>query len=197
MQWVQHLVEQYGYWAVFAGTFIEGESALIFGGMFAAAGILNTWMVIVTAASGAFMGHLFFFWLGRWRGERIINAFPSIKRHVPKANMVLDKYAHWSIFLFQYLYGTRLAAAILFGTSSISFKRFFLLQIINCLIWATVIYSTGHFLGLAAMQLLHEFGIWGLVVALVVVAIVGGWLYWRYGHRHVKAQWEAGSDKSS
>jgi len=188
MEWVQHLVEQYGYWAVLFWTFIEGESALIIAAAFAAAGVLNTWIVIAVAASGAFLGHLFFFGLGRWRGERIINAIPSLKRHAPKANMVLDKYAHWSIFIFQYLYGTRLAAAILFGTSSISFKRFFLLQIINCITWACVIYSAGHFLGLAAMEVLHRFGIWGLVIVVILMSSISIGLYWRYGHRHVKKQ---------
>jgi len=197
MEWVQDLVEQYGYWAVLFWTFIEGESALIIAAAFAAAGMLTTWMVIAVAACGAFLGHLFFFGLGRWRGEQIIRAIPSLKRHAPKANMILDKYAHWSIFIFQYLYGTRLAAAILFGTSSISFKRFFLLQIINCITWACVIYSAGHFLGLAAMQVLHQFGLWGLLFGLILLATIGGWLYWRYGHHHLKAQWDDTSDKKS
>jgi len=186
MEWVQHLVEQYGYWAVLFWTFIEGESALIIAAAFAAAGVLTTWKVIVTAACGAFLGHIFFFMLGRWKGIQIIATFPSLQRHAPKANMILDRYAHWSIFIFQYLYGTRLAAAILFGTSTITFKRFFLLQIINCITWACVIYAAGHFLGLAAMEILHRFGIWGLALVLVTTVIVSGLLYWRYAHHHLK-----------
>ncbi|MDQ6974062.1 MAG: VTT domain-containing protein [Mariprofundaceae bacterium] len=197
MEWVQDLVEQYGYWAVLFWTFIEGESALIIAAAFAAAGMLTTWIVIAVAACGAFLGHLFFFGLGRWRGEQIIHAIPSLKRHAPKANMILDKYAHWSIFIFQYLYGTRLAAAILFGTSSISFQRFFLLQIINCITWACVIYSAGHFLGLAAMQVLHQFGLWGLIFVLILLATVGAWLYWHYGHHYLKTKWDDTSDKKS
>ncbi|MDQ6990422.1 MAG: VTT domain-containing protein [Mariprofundaceae bacterium] len=197
MEWIQNIVEQYGYWAVLFWTFIEGESALIIAAAFAAAGILTTWKVIAVAACGAFLGHLFFFALGRWRGEQIINAMPSLKRHAPKANMILDKYAHWSIFIFQYLYGTRLAAAILFGTSSISFKRFFLLQVVNCIIWACVIYSAGHFLGLAAIHVLHQFGLWGLGIVVILLACVVGWIYWHYGHQKLKAQWDDGADKKS
>ncbi|MDQ6994085.1 MAG: VTT domain-containing protein [Mariprofundaceae bacterium] len=197
MEWIQNIVEQYGYWAVLFWTFIEGESALIIAAAFAAAGMLTTWMVIAVAACGAFLGHLFFFALGRWRGEQIINAMPSLKRHAPKANMILDKYAHWSIFIFQYLYGTRLAAAILFGTSSISFKRFFLLQVVNCIIWACVIYSAGHFLGLAAIHVLHQFGLWGLGIVVSLLACIVGWIYWRYGHQKLKTQWDDGADKKS
>jgi len=186
MAWAQHLVEQYGYWAVFVWTFIEGETALIIAAALAAAGILNTWLVILVAACGAFVGHNFFFALGRWRGQQIIHAVPSFKKHAPKANMILDQYAHWSIFIFQYLYGTRLAAAILFGTSSISFKRFFFLQIINCITWAIVIYSVGHFLGFAGMHILHEFGVWGLILIVTIILFISGWIYWRYGYHHIK-----------
>jgi len=186
MQWAQHFVEQYGYWAVFIWTFIEGESVFIVAAALAAAGILDTWTVIIVAASGAFAGHLFFFALGRWRGEKIINAIPMLKKHAPKANIILDKYAHWSIFIFQYLYGTRLAAAILFGCSSIEFWRFCVLQIINCITWAIIIYAAGHFLGLAALEVLHHFGVWGIIAIATVLIIIGGILYWRYAHQHVK-----------
>jgi len=186
MEWAQQFVEQYGYWAVFIWTFIEGETVFIVAAALAAAGLLETWKVIAVAACGAFIGHLFFFVLGRWRGEAIINAIPTLRRHAPKANLILDKYAHWSIFIFQYLYGTRLVAAILFGCSSIAFWRFFFLQIINCITWAIAIYTAGHFLGLAAMTILHEFGIWGLIAVLSITAIAATIIYRRYGHHHVK-----------
>jgi len=186
MEWAQQFIEQYGYWAVFIWTFIEGESVFLVAAGLAAAGVLETWKVILVAASGAFIGHMFFFTLGRWKGKKIIHAIPALKKHVPKANVILNKYAHWSIFIFQYLYGTRLAAAILFGCSSIEFWRFFLLQIINCITWSIVIYAIGHFLGMAAMSILHQFGIWGLAIALTIAAILSAILYWRYGHHHIK-----------
>ncbi|MDQ6968757.1 MAG: VTT domain-containing protein [Mariprofundaceae bacterium] len=191
MDWAQQFVEQYSYWAVFIWTFIEGETVFIVAAALAAAGVLTTWKVIVVAACGALTGHLFFFALGRWRGERIIQAMPMLKKHVPKANIILNKYAHWSIFIFQYLYGTRLAAAILFGCSSITFWRFFFLQIINCITWAIIIYTIGHFLGLAAMSILHQFGIWGLIISLSIAAIIAAIIYWRYAHHHVKRHFDS------
>ncbi|MDX8395094.1 MAG: VTT domain-containing protein [Mariprofundaceae bacterium] len=184
MEYAQQLIEQYGYWALFAGTFAEGEVIFIAAAALAAAGLLETWKVIVVAAMGAFIGHLFFFAIGRWRGMTIINAVPTLKKHYPKANKVLDHYAHWSIFIFQYLYGTRLVAAILFGCSSISFWRFFFLQIINCITWAIVIYLAGHFLGIAAMEIMHRFGIWGLVLTFLMLVTIGilSWLRLRRHH---------------
>jgi len=195
MEWAQQLVEQYGYWAVFIWTFIEGETVFIAAAALAAAGMMEPWKVIVVAASGAYAGHLVFFAIGRWKGLELIESVPSLNRHYPKANIVLDRYAHWSIFIFQYLYGTRLVAAILFGCSSIGFARFALLQIVNCLIWALVIYSVGHLLGMAGAAILHAFGIYGLIIALAMLILFGGWAYFRYGHRHVRKHLTHSDDK--
>jgi len=186
MEWAQQFVEQYGYWAVFIWTFIEGESVFIAAAALSAAHLMDPWKVIVVAACGAFAGHMAFFALGRWRGMQIILSVPFLARHYPKANLILDKYAHWSIFIFQYLYGTRIVAAILFGCSSIEFWRFFLLQIINCISWAFIIYAIGHALGMAGMAIVHHFGVVGLLVAAGLAALTGMLCYWRYGPHHLK-----------
>ncbi len=186
MEWAQQFVEQYGYWAVFIWTFIEGESVFIAAAALAAAHIMEPWKVIVVAACGAFFGHLVFFTVGRWKGMDIILSVPLLARHYPKANLILDKYAHWSIFIFQYLYGTRIVAAILFGCSSIEFWRFFILQIINCIAWAFIIYGIGHALGMAGLAIMHYFGLIGLFVAMGLATLIALLCYWRYGHHHVK-----------
>jgi len=196
MEWAQQFVEQYGYWAVFIWTFIEGESVFIAAAALAAAGLLAPWKVIVVAACGAYVGHIVFFAIGRWKGIAVIEAAPFLKRHYAKANTVLDHYAHWSIFIFQYLYGTRLVAAILFGCSSISFVRFALLQIVNCLTWSLVIYTVGHLLGIAGIAILHRFGIVGLIAVLAAALLIGGWAYVRYGHRHVRKHLADQDDKN-
>ncbi len=194
MEWAQQFVEQYGYWAVFLWTLIEGETVFIAAAALTATGMMQPWKVIVIAASGAFIGHLIFFALGRWKGMQIIEAIPSLRRHYPKANLILDKYAHWSIFIFQYLYGTRMVAAILFGCSSLEFWRFFLLQIVNCISWSLIIYTVGRLLGLAGMAIVEHFGIYGLLTVLTIAAIAGGWTYWRYGHRHVRNHFQQNND---
>lgn len=201
MEWAQDFIQQYGYWAVFIWTFIEGESVFIAAAALAAAGLMEPVKVIVVAAAGAFAGHLFYFALGRWRGMQIIQTLPFLRSHYPRAKSILDKYldhhGNWTIFIFQYLYGTRLVAAILFGCSSMSFWRFFFLQIINCISWALVIYAAGHFLGLAAMATLKRFGIVGLLVAIGVIVAAALFAYFRYGHHHVKRHIKDGVDKGN
>ncbi|MDQ6964381.1 MAG: hypothetical protein Q9M13_05615 [Mariprofundales bacterium] len=172
MEWAAQFVEQYGYWAVFAWTFIEGESVFIAAAALASVGLLEPWRVVVVAALGAYAGHIVFFALGRWRGLAVIKSLPALYRHYPKVNLILDRYAHWSIFIFQYLYGTRMVAAILFGCSSIGFIRFAGWQVVNCISWSLVIYAVGHLLGVAAVGVLDRFGVVGLVVVAVAVVVV-------------------------
>ena len=170
MEWASDFVARYGYLAVFLWTFIEGESVFIAAAALAATGLLTPWKVIVTAALGAYAGHLLFFAVGRWRGVELIRSVPLFARHYDKINLILDRYAHWSIFLFQYLYGTRMAAAILFGCSSIGFARFAAWQALNCISWSVIIYTIGHLLGLAAIELLHRFGL----IGVALFAALGG-----------------------
>lgn len=190
MEWARHIVEQYGYWAVFIWTFIEGETALLIAAALASTGLMDPYRLIPISAFGAFSGHLFFFWVGRWHGLRVIRSVPFLRKHYPRSKALLDKYLDhyggFAIFIFQYLYGTRLVTAILFGCSSIKLWRFCLLQLVNCTIWAIVIYSAGHLLGLGAQALLHRFGLYGLLLVVGIAAMVAAWSYFHYGHHHIK-----------
>ena len=62
---IQTLIQNYGYWAVFVGTFIEGETILLLGGFAAHRGYLALPWVIVAAFFGSLCGDQLFFFLGR------------------------------------------------------------------------------------------------------------------------------------
>ncbi len=179
-------------------TFIEGETVFLVAAALAAAGLMEPGRVIMAAAAGAFTGHLVYFGLGRWRGMQLIRTLPFLRSHYPKARQIMDKYldhhGNWTIFIFQYLYGTRLVAAILFGCSSMAFWRFFWLQVLNCLSWAIIIYAAGHFLGMAALAVVHRFGVIGLLVAVAAVAGAGLFCYVRYGHHRLRGLTKKGRE---
>ena len=68
----ESLLEQFGYFAVFVGTFLEGEAILVAAGFFASRGYLDVVAVYVVAFAGAFLGHVFWFWLGRAHGVKLL-----------------------------------------------------------------------------------------------------------------------------
>ncbi|MDX8392301.1 MAG: VTT domain-containing protein [Mariprofundaceae bacterium] len=194
LEFAKQLIEQYGYWAVFISTVIEGEIVVLAAAAFTASGLLQSHWVIAAAALGAFVGHILFFAIGRWKGMQLIESLPFLRRHYPKANLVMDKYANWSVFVFQYLYGMRLISAILFGCSTISLVRFLFLQLINCIIWATLAFFAGHMIGIVAMKLFEMIGLYGLLAVLAALALSILLVYHRYGHHHVQAFLSSGRD---
>jgi len=187
MEFAKQMIEQYGYLAVFLSTVIEGEVVVLAAAALASMGLLEAHWVIAVTAAGAFVGHVLLFAVGRWRGMEIVEAVPFLRRHYPVANKIMDDYANWSVFIFQYLYGMRIISAMLFGCSTISISRFFFLQSINCITWALIVYFAGHVIGMVAMQIFEMIGLYGLLAVILIFGIGVLKLYHSFGHHHVMA----------
>lgn len=170
MELARQLVADYGYLAVFVGTFLEGETVLLAAAFAASHGLLAGPLVVATAAGGAWTGHVVFFAVGRWKGRAWLFARPRLGRHARRADDVIVRYGWTSVFILQYLYGARVAGALLFGISSFHLPRFLFLQAVNCVTWAAVVTVAGYLLG-ATLELAAERLTW--VSAVVVVVLLG------------------------
>ena len=53
METIAHLIDQFGYWAILAGTFLEGETILVLAGFAAHQGYLRLDLVILAAFIGS------------------------------------------------------------------------------------------------------------------------------------------------
>ena len=178
------LLEQFGYLAVFVGTFLEGEAILVAAGFFASQGYLDIFLVAVVAFLGAYAGHVFWFWLGRAHGLRLLDRFPSMKRHFGKGVRVFERYGAAAIIITQWLYGVRITCAVIIGMSRIGVVKFLLYEAVSCALWAAVITALGYYFGFAINTLLgrvEHIEKYGLIVIAVIA--VGFWLYHRWKER--------------
>jgi membrane protein DedA with SNARE-associated domain len=150
------LLHHFGYPAIFAGTFLEGETILVLAGFFASRGRLALPLVVLAGAGGAYLGHVFWFWMGRSQGKAILHRFPHFEQHVERSLALIERYGAGAIFITQYLYGLRVAAAIVFGLSAISRRKFLLYQAISCAVWATLIAFLGFYFGRAVSRVLGK-----------------------------------------
>lgn len=176
----ESLLEQFGYLAVFLGTFLEGEAILIAAGFFASVGLLDVYAVGVVAFAGAYAGHLFWFWLGRRYGVRLLDRFPSMKRHFGHGVRVFERYGAAAIILTQWLYGLRITCAVIVGMSKISILKFLAYEAVSCALWATIVTAGGYYFGRAVESLLgrvEHIEKYGLAVILAVA--FGFWLWHR------------------
>src|SRR6476661_2328782 len=165
------LLQKFGYLAVFVGTFLEGETILVLAGFFAERGYLRLPLVSVCAFGGAYTGHVFWFWLGRSQGVKLLERFPRMKKHFGKGIRIFERYGAPAIFITQWLYGLRITCAVIIGISRISAIKFLIYEAITCAVWAFVIAGAGFYFGRAVERVLGRAAHiekWGLLLLLVV-----------------------------
>lgn len=147
-------IERFGTLAVFIGTFLEGETILILAGVLAHAGRLHLPGVITAAFFGSWTGHLVWFEVGRRRGPALLEHKPALRGGFDRVEGLIARFGVLTLFVTQYLYGTRLTSAVAFGMSRMSRLRFALLQVPNCLVWSVVVATLGYVFGEAAARAL-------------------------------------------
>jgi membrane protein DedA with SNARE-associated domain len=177
----ESLLQDFGYLAVFVGTFLEGEAILVAAGFFAARNYLDPFAVGIVAFVGAYLGHLFWFWLGRVHGVRLLDRFPRMKRHFGKGVRVFERYGVTAIILTQWLYGLRITCAVIIGMSRIGLLKFLFYQAISCALWAAAITAAGYYFGRAIERVLgrvEHVEKYGLVIIAAIA--IGFWLWHRY-----------------
>lgn len=180
------LLQKFGYFALFIGTFLEGETILVMAGFFAERGYLEILMVMLVAACGAYVGHVFWFWLGRTQGVRLLDRFPKMKRHFGKGIRIFERYGAPAIFITQWLYGLRVTCAVIIGISQISMIKFLVYEAITCIFWAIVIGGAGYYFGRAVESILGRAAHiekWGLLILVVVGLTI--WLCHRWTEKRV------------
>jgi len=176
------LLHKFGYLAVFIGTFLEGETILVMAGFFAQRGYLELLGVILVAASGAYVGHVFWFWLGRTKGVQLLDRFPRMKKHFGKGVRIFERYGAPAIFITQWLYGLRVTCAVIIGISRISVMKFLVYEAITCIVWAIVIATAGFYFGRAVERVLGRAAHiekWGLLILVVAGVAIWLWHQWR------------------
>jgi membrane protein DedA with SNARE-associated domain len=149
-------------------------------GFFAERGYLNIVTVTVVAFLGAYLGHIFWFWLGRVHGVKLLDRFPKMKLHFGKGIRLFERYGAAAIIITQWLYGIRITCAVIIGISRIPVLKFLIYEAISCLIWAIVIAYAGYYFGAAVETVLgkaEHVEKWGLLVLVVIAVSV--WLYHR------------------
>lgn len=178
------LLAKFGYLAVFFGTFLEGEAILVAAGFFAERGYLDVTTVGLVAFAGAYGGHLFWFWLGRRHGVRLLDRYPRMKRHLGASIRMFERYGASAIIITQWLYGLRITCAVIIGMSRISLVKFLVYEAISCAAWAAIITALGYYFGRAVERVLGQVAHvekYGLLV--IVVGAIAVWAVHQYRDR--------------
>ena len=185
---LESLLTTYGYPILVIGTFLEGETVLVLGGLAAHLGYLSLDWVIACGFCGTVFGDQLYFFLGRRHGKTLLARHPSWQPRAERALRILERHQNLLIVGFRFLYGLRSVTPFAIGISNVSYLRFTLLNLIGAGIWATSIGFAGYYFGRATEAILgdlkrYEVELMAGIVGLAVVI----WLahfYWRRRLEH-------------
>lgn len=180
---LQQLVIDYGYLALFIGTFLEGETILVIAGFLAHSGYLELHWVMLSAFLGTFAGDQTFFYLGRFKGIAFLEKRPLWHSKTDKVFDLLHRHQIPVILGFRFLYGVRNVTPFVIGASRISPIKFFVLNFLGALVWAVTVGYLGFEFGDIAEAMMGK--VKQYEVYFLGALVVGGvLLFWRSVHNN-------------
>lgn len=171
---LQGFLENFGYIALFIGTFFEGETILVLAGFLAFQGYLRLDLVIFIACLGACAGDQLWYTLGRRYGRRILARKPRWEALGERALVLLRRHPDLWVLGFRFVYGLRTVMPIAIGLSGYPPRRYLIFNGLGAILWALVLgLASYHFGSLLETMLGHvkryEFTILGAVVVVGIL----------------------------
>jgi membrane protein DedA with SNARE-associated domain len=170
------LLADYGYLAVFIGSFLEGETILVLAGFAAHQGYLALPWVVALAFCGGALGDQVFFFVGRRHGLAVLRRLPRLARGAPRINRLLLRHHAALIIGIRFMYGLRIIGPVVIGMSEVPAVRFLAFNLIGAALWSIAITGFGYLFGHSLQWLLADMaGYEALAVVLILglAAVVG------------------------
>lgn len=178
---LEYLIRTYGYVALLIGTFFEGETILIIGGLSAHSGYLQLPLVMAVAFIGSFSGDQVFFFIGRARGKDLIARHPRWCSRVERIHGIIERYHDLIMLGFRFVYGIRMLTPIVIGINHrIKTGRFIILNAIGAVLWAVLGSGGGYIFGAALEVVMKDMKRYETEVILGVL-LIGG-IFWMVHH---------------
>ncbi|HZZ59443.1 MAG TPA: VTT domain-containing protein [Opitutaceae bacterium] len=163
-------IHSYGYLALAAGTFCEGEFSMLAGGALAAAGWLDFAGVVGAGMAGIVASDLAYFFLGRYLGHRAGRYLPNLFSQLPRAFALVEEHRENLALYFQFFSEQTAITPLAFGILRLPAWRFASLDLVGATLWSVLYGLIGLALGGAAVRVAHAFILW--LVAAVATAVV-------------------------
>ena len=165
------LVHHFGAIGVGLGAGLEGETAVLIGGIAAHHGLFSPFAAWIAAWLGSFLADQCFFLLGRWRRGskwvRLVSAKPAFGRAIG----LIERYPFAFCIVFRFIYGMRVAGPIAIGLSGVRARVFLLLNFISAAVWAAVFTALGFYFGHTVELILRR--IFSPLHVVLIAALIG------------------------
>lgn len=185
-------LSQGGYWALsivliveafpVIGSFIPGHILIVAAGFLAKLGILNLWIVLISAIIATVIGDIIGFILGRAYGYDVlhkIGKFCFIKKEyldktIEKTKGMIDKHTGKTIVLGKFSPVTRAFVPFLVGASGVHIRVFWLYNVIGAIFWIFASVILGYIFGASYHAAAAYSGkLMGMAVVLIILILWG------------------------
>ena len=151
---IEAIVARYGLAALFVGAGLEGETAVITGGLLAHEGLLSLPGAAAVAVIGSFTADQLFFAAGRRFRDRAAVQRVMQRPAFARALRLLERRPVGFILAFRFLYGFRIVSPVAIGTSRVPFSTFLPLNMVAATVWGLTFTGVGYLFGNGLAELL-------------------------------------------
>nr|WP_017938106.1 DedA family protein [Pseudomonas thermotolerans] len=174
---LQEFLQDFGYFALFLGTFFEGETILVLAGFLAFRGYMDINLVVATAFCGSYAGDQLWYYLGRHKGRQILARKPRWQALGDRALRHVRRHPDLWVLIFRFVYGLRTVMPVAIGMSGYPPLRYLILNGIGAIVWALALGLAAYHFGTVMEGILgsvKKYELWVLGGLLVVGCLL--WL---------------------
>ena len=153
---------------VLLGFFLPGDSLLVTVGLLAATGQLELVPALAALFTGSVFGNNLGFWWGKKLGPKLVTKVRA--DHLEKAQAFYNSLGGFAVVFGPFLPIVRTLVPFLSGASSMTWQRFFVLNLLGSMVWTQGLTLAGYFLGRAVPDIERYFLL--ILAAVVVLAFM-------------------------
>jgi membrane protein DedA with SNARE-associated domain len=171
LQFLSHLLEQFGLYAVFFLVMLEGDLTLLLAGVLAHSGFFGEYSfarVLLWGTLGGVASDNLAYLAGRVFAKTA-RGFRFYRSAKPRLERLTKRFGALSLFLSKYIYGLRWASCTFYGVERMPFLRFLLLSIASCFLWVFILSGVGYFFSSAVVGLIGDFRHVGKILLGIVI----------------------------
>lgn len=181
---MEDFLREYGYFALAAGTFLEGETAILVASALVYSGVFEGPPTVFFAFLGSFVSDWLYFAIGRVNGTLFVEKRPSLKAKLEPIRTFFESHRYQILFSYRFLYGFRTILPLMIGLTGVRPLHFLGFSLASGLAWACLVSGVGYFAG-AFLQLTPQtfeengllivlgFGSVGVLIGLLVKRFAG------------------------
>jgi membrane-associated protein len=166
------------------GFFLPGDTILIAGGVLAARGVLNLWILLPLIVFAAVIGNMVGYGLGQRFGRPVLRRASGTETRrvrISHAEALFQRHGAPTLVLARFVPFARTFVPLVAGIGRMHFYRFMLFNIIGALLWVVSMVLAGYFLGDLAPKVLHYFASATIAVVAIALLLI---VLWRKPWRH-------------